>query len=107
VYNLAESYRLLNYPSKAEDPYKKTVEQSKAKFPLAEYYYATVLRSLEKYEEAEKSFQSFLASYSTADVYSDAAKREIANLQFIQKELKKKDLGLYKISKAGSDLNPE
>lgn len=107
IYNLAESYRLLNYPSKAETPYKQTVEQSKNKFPLAEYYYATVLRSLEKFEEAEKTFQSFLAGYSTTDQWSEAAKREILNLRFIQKELKKKDLGLYKISKAGSDLNPE
>jgi outer membrane protein OmpA-like peptidoglycan-associated protein/tetratricopeptide (TPR) repeat protein len=107
IYNLAESYRLLNYPSKAETPYRQTVEQSKNRFPLAEYYYATVLRSLEKFEEAEKTFQSFLAGYSTTDQWSEAAKREILNLQFIQKELKKKDLTLYKISKAGSDLNPE
>jgi OmpA-OmpF porin, OOP family len=107
IYNLAESYRMLHYPSKAEAPYKQTVEQSGARFPLAEYHYATVLRSLEKFEEAEKAFQSFLSKYQTADVYSDAAKKEIANLQFIQKELKKKDLALYKITKAGSDLNPE
>jgi len=107
VYNLAESYRLLNYPSKAEPHYKQSIDFDKTQFPLAAYYYAAALRALEKFAEAETAFQSFLNGYKNNDQYSEAAKREILNLQFIQKELKKKDIPLYSVTKSGSELNPE
>ena len=107
VYNLAESYRLLTFYAKAEPQYKQAVDFDKTQFPLAEYHYATTLRALGKFEEAEKAFQSFLSGYKNNDQYSEAAKKEILSLQFIQKELKKKDLSLYSVVKAGSELNPE
>jgi OOP family OmpA-OmpF porin len=107
VYNLAESYRLLTFYAKAEPQYKQIIDENKNAFPLAPFYYATTLRALEKFAEAENAFHSFLNDYKDNDQYSDAAKREIQNLQFIQKELKKKDISLYSVIKAGSELNPE
>jgi tetratricopeptide (TPR) repeat protein len=105
IYNLAECYRHLNYPSKAEPNYKKTLDASPARFPLAEYHYATQQRALAKYAEAEQSFTSFLAGYKTNDAYRKNAERELKNLQFIQAQLKKKDLKYYTLRKAGGALN--
>lgn len=105
VYNLAECYRHLNYPSKAEPYYKKTLQSSKSQFPLAEFHYATQLRALAKYNEAEQSFNSFLAGYKTNDEYKKNAERELKNLQFIQAQLNKKDLKYYTLNKAGGALN--
>lgn len=105
VYRLAESYRLLNYPEKAEPHYRQAVEFDAARFPLARYHHASMLRALERFEEAEKAFTDFLDQYKTADNYSEAAQREIQNLRFIRQELKKKDLNLYTVSRSGGALN--
>ncbi len=105
LYNLAESYRLLNYPEKAEPVYKEVMDANKAAFPLALYHYATLQRAMGKYDEAEQSFQSFLTSYSTSDNYRQAAERELKNLAFIKSQLKKSDLKYYSIKKAPAELN--
>jgi OOP family OmpA-OmpF porin len=105
IYKLAESYRHLNYPAKAEPNYRFLVETEPARFPLARYHHATSLRALEKFAEAEQAFNAFLDQYKTADAYTDAAKREIQNLRFIQQQLKKKDLNLYQVAKSSGDLN--
>lgn len=105
VWRLAESYRLLNYPAKAEPYYKQVLEMDKGKFPLAAYHYATTLRALARYEEAEAAFKNFLAEYTTDDEYRKGAQREILNLQFIQVQLKKKDIKYFTVNKAPSSLN--
>jgi OmpA-OmpF porin, OOP family len=105
IYNLAESYRLLNYHVKAEPYYKQAVEFDQTQFPLARFHYATTLRALEKYEEAEKAFTDFLAGYTLADEYKEKAQREIENLRFIQAQLKRQDLNLYSVQKASEGLN--
>ena len=105
LYNLAESYRLLNYYVKAEPVYKQVADWNSIQFPLARYYYATTLRAQAKYEEAATALQAFLASYTQEDIYSETAKREILNLQFIQEQLKRKDVAFYTVNKFGSDLN--
>jgi OmpA-OmpF porin, OOP family len=104
IYNLAESYRLLNYYSKAEPYYQQALEFDKTAYPLAAYWYAVTERALEKYPEAEASFNNFLAGYNLNDKYTESAKRELQNLQFIQKELKK-DLRLFNVAKAPQGLN--
>ncbi|HYF31631.1 MAG TPA: OmpA family protein [Chitinophagaceae bacterium] len=104
IYNLAESYRLLNYPEKAEDYYRQALDFDKAQYPLARYWFATTQRALAKYEEAEKAFNEFLAEYTINDKYSESARREIQNLQFIQVQLKK-DVSLFNITKAPEGLN--
>jgi OOP family OmpA-OmpF porin len=105
LYQLAESYRMLNYPSKAEPRYKDVIDANKNEFPLAQYHYATQLRALGKYAEAEQEFKNFLAGYSSNDEYKKNAERELKNLQFIQAQLKKKDLKYYTVNKAAAELN--
>lgn len=100
VYNLAESYRQLNYYVKAEPFYQQAISFDGAKYPLAAYHYATTLRALGKFDEAEKAFQQFLSGYTAKDNYAEAAAREIENLRFIQAQLKRKDLNQYKVAAA-------
>jgi OmpA-OmpF porin, OOP family len=105
VYNLAESYRLLNYHVKAEPYYKEATGFDKTQFPLARFHYASTLRALERYEEAERALTEFLAEYTMADEYKEKADREIQNLRYIQAQLKRPDLERYTIAKAASGLN--
>ncbi|MBL7741543.1 MAG: OmpA family protein [Chitinophagaceae bacterium] len=105
TWHLAESYRHLNYPEKAAPYYQQAMEMDKSKFPLAGYRYATMLRALGKYEESETAFKTFLGEYTTDDEYRKGAEREIKNLQFIQVQLKKKDLKYYTVNKAPAQLN--
>jgi outer membrane protein OmpA-like peptidoglycan-associated protein/tetratricopeptide (TPR) repeat protein len=97
IYNLAESYRQLNYYVKAEPFYEQAANFDDARFPLADFHYAATLRALGKFEEAEKAFRRFLEVYKTEDKYTEAANREILNLQFIQQQMKRKDLGQYTV----------
>jgi outer membrane protein OmpA-like peptidoglycan-associated protein/tetratricopeptide (TPR) repeat protein len=105
IYHLAESYRQLNYPAKAEPAYREVLNSTE--FPLARFHHATMLRALEKFEEAEKAFNSFLDGYKTADQYSEKAKREILNLRFIQQQLKRTDLNYFNLAKAPQGMNSE
>ena len=105
LYNLAESYRLLNYPEKAEPVYKEVMDANKAAFSLALYHYATIQRATARYNEAEESFKSFLAGYTTNDNYKEGAERELKNLVFIKSQLKRSDLKYYTIKKAPAELN--
>lgn len=105
LYNLAESYRLLNYPEKAEPVYKEVMDANKTSFPLAEYHYATIQRATARYNEAGESFKSFLGIYSTNDKYKEGAERELKNLEFIKTQLKKSDIKYYTVKKAPAELN--
>jgi OmpA-OmpF porin, OOP family len=101
VYNIAECYRLLNYPAKAEPAYKEVVEKSSDKFPLAHLQYAAVLRSLQKYEDASAQLQRFLQNYTTEDQNREAAVQAMASLTFIQQQLAK-NIDLFKVNKIGN-----
>jgi outer membrane protein OmpA-like peptidoglycan-associated protein len=98
VYHIAECYRLLNYPAKAEPAYKEVVEKSNDKFPLAQLRYAAVLAALQKYEDASANLQSFLQNYTTQDENREAAVTAMAGLTFIQQQLAK-NIDLYKVNK--------
>jgi hypothetical protein len=106
-YRIAESYRLLHDHGKAAQYYAKVLESNATDFPLARYHYAVSLRALAKYEEAEKEFNRFLDEHTTSDQYTEAAKKEILSLRFIQTQLKKKDLKYYNVQKAAAPLNTE
>ena len=105
IYHLAESYRLLNYPAKAVVYYKQALDFDKTQYPLARYYYAVCLRTLQQFDEAEKAFNYFLDDYKTEDSYASSARKEILNLRFIQSQLLKKDLKRYSVKKMGAPLN--
>lgn len=99
VYQLAESYRLLTMYEKAAPLYQQITERNAPQYPLASYRYAVVLRALGKYGEAEKAINQFLSAYKENDTYSVTAQRELQNLRFIQEQLQKKDVDLYKVNK--------
>lgn len=105
VYNLAESYRQLNYYSKAEPWYKQAAEFESTEFPLAEYYHAVTLRALERYDEAEKTFNAFLDEYKKEDAFSKAARKEIMSLRFVKEQLGRTDLDLFTVRKAPEGIN--
>lgn len=107
LYRVAESYRLLHDHAKASTYYSQTLDANAAEFPLARYYYAVELRALANYEQSEKEFTRFLDEHTAEDEYEESAKKELMSLRFIQTQLKKKDLKLYNVQKAGSPLNTE
>ncbi len=105
IYRIAESYRLLNYHIKAGPYYAQAAAFDSTVFPLANYWYGKTLRALAKYDSAEIAFNHFIAIHAASDSYKEDANREVGNLRFIQAQLKKKDLGLYTVTKAASMLN--
>jgi len=105
VYNLAESYRLLNFHVKAEPHYKEAIGFDKSAFPLAKFRYATTVRSLQKFEEAEKYFKEFLAEYTLDDIFRETAQREVNNIDFIRSQLSRGDISLFTVKKAASQIN--
>ena len=105
VYNLAESYRLLNFHVKAESHYKEAIGFDKSAFPLAKFRYASTLRSLQKFEEAEKYFKEFLAEYTLDDIYRETAQREVNNIDFIRSQLSRGDISLFTVKKAAPQIN--
>jgi OOP family OmpA-OmpF porin len=107
LYRVAESYRLLHDHEKASRYYALTLESNASEFPLARYYYAVELRALENYDQSEKEFNLFLDEHTSEDQYTESAKKELMSLRFIQTQLKKKDLKLYNVQKAGTPLNTE
>ncbi len=105
IYRLAVSYHKLNYHVKAEPAFEAALQLDKNEFPLVRYQYAVTLRALGKFAEAEASFQQFLAEYQGNDLHTEAAKKEILNLKFIQAEMGKKDLNLYTVNKSSGNIN--
>lgn len=87
VYRLAESYRLYYDYTNAEKWYAQATLFDSATFPLVHYWYGVSLRANTKYDDAEKEFHHFLEGRKLDDEYTQAAKRELANCQFIQKEM--------------------
>lgn len=106
VYNLAECYRMLNYPAEAEPHYKDALGFNKTDFPFVRYYYGGVLRSLDRFDEAAAMLTEFINGYSGNDEYLASAKRELKNLEFIRQQMAKKDLGLYSVNKLNEIINP-
>jgi tetratricopeptide (TPR) repeat protein len=102
VYNLAESYRLLNFHVKAEPHFKEAIGFDKSAFPLAKFRYASTLRALQKFEEAEKYFKEFLAEYTVDDIYRETAQREVNNIDFIKSQLNRGDISLFTVKKSSA-----
>jgi outer membrane protein OmpA-like peptidoglycan-associated protein len=104
-YNLAECYRELNFPQKAAEAYEKVIASGTEAFPLTRFHYASQLRALGKFTEAEGEFTEFLNGYTQQDAISQHAAREVENLRFIQAQMNRGDLSLYKVSKLGEAVN--
>lgn len=105
VYKTAESYRLLNNPVKSEPYYQEAVSYG-PDYPLARYYYAKSLKSNSKFEEAAKEFTQFINETADEQAKADAQK-ELQNLNFINTQMKKRDLKYYNINKLSGNINPQ
>ncbi len=84
VYDLAESYRLINDYQKAEKYYKESIGFSEKAYPEARYWYAVTLRANQKYAEALVQINAFLEKHTEMDELLIKADRELENLKFIQ-----------------------
>lgn len=103
IYKLAESYRHLNFPSKAAPYYLQATNFDKASFPLAGYWYGKSLRALGNYELADSTLTSFVNTATDA-TYIEDAKRELTNLKFIKIELTK-NTSLFTVNKSTPIVN--
>ncbi|MEP7163153.1 MAG: OmpA family protein [Ferruginibacter sp.] len=102
IYNLAECYRKLHYHDKAVTYYQQAAGFNKVAFPLANFYYASTLRALGRYDEAATAFTAFLQEYPLKDLYARTAEMEIENLRFIKQQMARKSINAYTIQKSGS-----
>ena len=89
VYYLAESYRRCNDFEKAEKWYQAASNFPETVFPECRYWLAVTLRANRKFEEATAAISEYLAAAKGNSSYLTAANRELDNLAFIQKQLKK------------------
>ena len=105
VYKLAECYRHLNYPSKAEPYYAQASKFDKATFPLAPYWHGKTLRALGQYDAADSVLTSFVSAGQGGNEYVEDAGREVKNLKFIKQQTTKADLHLFTVKKAANGIN--
>ena len=86
VYQLAESYRMINDYQKAEKYYKEAVGFSGKAYPDAQYWYAVTLRANQQYAEALVQITAFLEKHTQLDDLLLGADRELEDLKFIQQQ---------------------
>lgn len=80
-YSLAELYRNARYYILAEELYESVTKNAGKKYPLAQFYYAQMLKSNGNYDEAIEQFKKFRRAYKgykDEKVYSRLARYEIA-----------------------------
>ncbi|MCQ2960064.1 MAG: OmpA family protein [Bacteroidales bacterium] len=80
MFQLAESYRLSRNYAAAEVWYDKAYKANPQKNTLALYYYATMLKTSERYAEAKGHFKSFKKEYAGAkdfSIYSALVKQQL------------------------------
>jgi outer membrane protein OmpA-like peptidoglycan-associated protein/tetratricopeptide (TPR) repeat protein len=104
VYNLAESYRKINYFSKAEPYYKEAAEMGTVN-PLAPYWHAKCERAMGNLDSAEAEFKTFQTAYTTQDDVSKDVQKELDNLAFVKAQRARKDLGRYEVNKGNNPMN--
>jgi WD40-like Beta Propeller Repeat len=108
-YKLAESYRLFNDYVDAAQAYANTVKLDGAgKYPLAEFWYAEMLRStgIAKNAEAMKAFRKFKNKYHPKDYYSAKAQQDMEACSWAI-DHKDKASDSIKIEHLGKDVNTE
>lgn len=98
IYKLAESYRKLNNYAEALQWYKEATEWHQ-QFPDAKYWYAVSLRTTGDFENAEKAFTDYLATSASNEEYKKAAEKELANLKFINEQLKRPEVARFTVAK--------
>jgi OmpA-OmpF porin, OOP family len=104
VYNLAESYRMINYYSKAEPYYREAANMGPV-YPLAPYWHAKCQRAIGNLDSAEVELKAFQATYTAQDDISKDVQKELNDLSFIKSQKARKDLARYNVNKSANPLN--
>lgn len=105
-YKYAESCRKTFSYENAEKSYKKVLDsKEKDKFPYLEFYYATTLKHLAKYDEAAKYFNSFSKSSKIKVYYKEKSLQEYKSCLEAKKIIKKPSN--LKIERLGNNINSE
>jgi OOP family OmpA-OmpF porin len=82
-YQLADSYRLYENYELAEPWYGKVVNGGNlSQYPLARLWYGVCLRATQKFDDAIKQLQLFIAQNTSSAKYTDIAYDELRNCQF-------------------------
>ncbi len=104
VYNIAESYRMVHYYSKAEPYYREAAEMGTV-YPLAAYWHAKCQRAIGNLDSAEVELKTFQASYTTQDDIAKDVQKELDNLSFVKGQKARRDLARYAVTKSENPLN--
>ncbi len=106
---IAESYRLSNQLSKAEEYYQKSMQNSHFQDNNALFFLALAQKSNGKYEEAKASFERFLKTKGDIKLLR-RAKQEIENLQSISPATKENSYvtisNCSTVNSEGNDYSP-
>ncbi|MBI1782934.1 MAG: OmpA family protein [Sphingobacteriales bacterium] len=98
LYRQAHSYRLAHYLSEAAERYKNCYEKDSVQYADAIYWYAVCKRGLGDYKEAESFLNKYLVYDYGHNNYTEQAKLELETINYINSQLKRPDLALYKIA---------
>ena len=106
VYNLAESYRKINYFSKAEPYYREATAMGPVN-PLASYWHAKCERAMGNLDSAEMEFKVFQTGYTTQDEVSKDVQKELNDITFVKQQRSRTDLNRYIVGKSTTPANAE
>ena len=91
AFKLAECYRKINDYGNAESWYDSAAKLKGAeKFPSIGYWKGVCLRANAKVPAAKTAFQTYISTHDERDTFYLAAKKELADIDFAQKEAAKK-----------------
>ena len=91
LYKTGDSYRQLFIHDKAANYFKEVLKKKATKYPLTKFYCASELKSIGQYGESKKWLEQFLTEYKKNDIIKKEAQNTLSSLDFITKELEKKD----------------
>jgi OmpA-OmpF porin, OOP family len=89
TYQLAHCYLNARDYKQAESNFKKVIDAASGDYPLAQYYYAKMLKMQGRYDEAKAAFGKF-ASSTQSDAnkgFVDKAKKEIEACDFAKEQV--------------------
>lgn len=107
MYRLAHSYRLSHYLNEAAVEYKNCYNKDSVLYSDAIYWYAVCQRGLGNYAEAESYLSKYIGFDDGHSSYTKQAKQELATINFINSQLKRPDLGMYKVTLLNTSFGGE
>ncbi|MCS6824018.1 MAG: LysM peptidoglycan-binding domain-containing protein [Cytophagaceae bacterium] len=101
TYKLAESYRMYYDYKNAEKYYKKVADKWKNEYPLARFWYATMLKDNGNYAEAIKQYERYRDEHSDTDLetelYREKALQEANGCRLAMEQAAKGRKSKYKL----------